>query len=439
MTITPTSSTVTTYTDAEINYLDSVLNAVGVTSVTLYSSEANRDSNTSPGATFASSLNFKLGSTVSGVVMSGTVYARIIVSGVTLFVQADLVVGTNTIDLGVQGQLSAINGSLQTKPTLEQIEASTLLAKEATVATKASQTSVDAIPTNPLLTTDARLDNLDATVSSRLASSAYTTPPTSAQNATATRAELTTELGRIDVATSTRLATSGYTAPTTPPTVVQIRQELDSNSTKLDATVSSRLATSGYTTPPTVVAIRTEMDTNSTKLANLDTTVSSRMATFTYTAPDNTGISDIKAKTDTLVNTDLSTVAKETTSQSIKTQTDKMSFTGTDIKATLDGEKVVVLTNEDKLGYGLTTTERTDIRSDLERTGGKLDLTAKTTELNSAVTSIKGVDNKDITQVFNNTPTIDNAGVATAVRTELTPELALIDTNLDTKVSEIAV
>lgn len=63
--------------------------------------------------------------------------------------------------------------------------------------------------------------------------------------------------------------------------------------------------------------------------------------------------------------------------------------------------------------------------------------TAKTTELNSAVSSIKGADNKDITQVFNNTPTIDNAGVATAVRTELTPELAIIDTNLDKKVSEV--
>jgi hypothetical protein len=37
------------------------------------------------------------------------------------------------------------------------------------------------------------------------------------------------------------------------------------------------------------------------------------MATFTYTAPDNTGIEAIKAKTDTLVNTDLSMVAKEAT------------------------------------------------------------------------------------------------------------------------------
>jgi hypothetical protein len=37
--------------------------------------------------------------------------------------------------------------------------------------------------------------------------------PTAAQNATAVRTELATELGRVDVATSTRLATAGYTAP----------------------------------------------------------------------------------------------------------------------------------------------------------------------------------------------------------------------------------
>jgi len=50
-----------------------------------------------------------------------------------------------------------------------------------------------------------------------------------------------------------------------------------------------------------------------------------------YTAPDNTSISAIKAKTDLL------------------------SFTGTDVKATLDGETVVVATNQDKSGYSLTS------------------------------------------------------------------------------------
>lgn len=55
--------------------------------------------------------------------------------------------------------------------------------------------------------------NLDATISSRLASAFYTAPPSAAANASQVRTELTTELARIDVATSTRLATAGYTAP----------------------------------------------------------------------------------------------------------------------------------------------------------------------------------------------------------------------------------
>ena len=45
------------------------------------------------------------------------------------------------------------------------------------IAAKASQSSVTAIPTNPLLTTDSRLNNLDAQVSTRLATSGYTAPP----------------------------------------------------------------------------------------------------------------------------------------------------------------------------------------------------------------------------------------------------------------------
>lgn len=42
---------------------------------------------------------------------------------------------------------------------------------DATVSSRATQTSVNAIPINPLLTTDARLDNLDAAISSRAAPS----------------------------------------------------------------------------------------------------------------------------------------------------------------------------------------------------------------------------------------------------------------------------
>jgi hypothetical protein len=65
------------------------------------------------------------------------------------------------------GAIKAKTDTLVNGPTLAQIEGSTVLAKEATVATRASQASVNAIPTNPMLTTDARLNNLDATISSR--------------------------------------------------------------------------------------------------------------------------------------------------------------------------------------------------------------------------------------------------------------------------------
>ena len=71
-----------------------------------------------------------------------------------------------------------------------------------------------------------------------------------------------TVTGRIDATISSRLATSGYT---TPPTVVAIRTEMDNNSTKLanlDATVSSRLASASYTAPANsdITAIKAKTD-----------------------------------------------------------------------------------------------------------------------------------------------------------------------------------
>lgn len=60
-----------------------------------------------------------------------------------------------------------------------------------------------------------------------------------------------------------------------------------------------------------------------------------------------------------------------------------------------------------------------------------------TPQLNNSnvVTDIKWSENKDLTQVYNNTPTIDNEAVASAVRVELTPELEKINLSLDASVS----
>ena len=61
----------------------------------------------------------------------------------------------------------------------------------------------------------ADLERTGGTLATRLAASAYTTPPTSAQNASAVRSELATELGRIDATVSSRLAPSGTLARVT--------------------------------------------------------------------------------------------------------------------------------------------------------------------------------------------------------------------------------
>lgn len=136
-----------------------------------------------------------------------------------------------------------------------------------TAAQTAIIAEVDAIPTNPLLTTDTRLNNLDAAISTR---STLTAPQV--------RTELATELGRLDVAVSTRLATASYVAPTTAPTAAD-----------------------------NAAAVRTNL---ATELARIDATVSSRLATTGYTAPANADIAAIKAKTDTLVNTVAPTAAQ---------------------------------------------------------------------------------------------------------------------------------
>jgi hypothetical protein len=157
------------------------------------------------------------------------------------------------------------------------------------------------------------LGRIDATISSRLAASAYTAPsaaPTAAQNATAVRAELGTELGRIDATISSRLSPSGTlatvttltnapTVPTAAAIASQVRTELATELARVDVATSTRLAGSAYTAPasaPTAAqnasAVRTEL---AAELARVDAAVSTRAT--------QANIDAIKAKTD-LLNTD---------------------------------------------------------------------------------------------------------------------------------------
>lgn len=163
--------------------------------------------------------------------------------------------------------------------------------------------------------------------------------PTAAQNATAVRTELTTELARIDVATSTRaatadsrfgnldaavssrLATAGYTAPdnasvaailmdtgtTLPAQIAALPAPLDATATQAaaaaaltayDAATGADL--SPLATAAAVAAIPTNpLLTGDTRLNSLDATISSRLASASYTAPDNASISAILTDTGT--------------------------------------------------------------------------------------------------------------------------------------------
>jgi hypothetical protein len=83
----------------------------------------------------------------------------------------------------------------------------------------------------------------------------------------------------------------------------------------------------------TLAAIAAAIRTNlAVELARIDAAISSRLATAGYTAPDNASVTAIKSKTD------------------------QLNFTGTDVKATLDGETATLPATPPE-GYGSELTE----------------------------------------------------------------------------------
>jgi hypothetical protein len=119
---------------------------------------------------------------------------------------------------------------------------------------------------------DARLANLDATVSSRLATSGYSAPPSAASVASTVWRDLigggdfavASSIGNVlaeninDTITS-RSTYGGEDTPGTTTLLGRLTTGRATNLDKLDALVSSRLATAGYTTPPTTGAISTQV------------------------------------------------------------------------------------------------------------------------------------------------------------------------------------
>jgi hypothetical protein len=128
------------------------------------------------------------------------------------------------------------------------------------------------------------VDNVNATIASRMATFTYTAPDNTSVG---------TILSRTDVATSTRASATDYTT---------VRAAKLDN---LDATVSSRFAPDGLTSlQADVTAIKTPV------VANIDATISSRLASASYTGTSITSlqadVTAIKATVDTNLNATIS-------------------------------------------------------------------------------------------------------------------------------------
>jgi hypothetical protein len=181
---------------------------------------------------------------------------------------------------------------------------------------------------------------------------------------------------------------------------------------RIDQAVSTRLAAADYTAPsaaPTVTAIRQEMDSNSTKLANLDATVSSRLASASYTAPTT-----------------------PPTAAEIATAVEGSLLNETDGQAVLNAI-VGAIGNQNVSEVSLVAA----IRTDLERTGGKLD-NVPTAAANAS--AVWGTATKTITggvvDTLTNSPSVPSAAsIAAATRSELAVELARVDAAVSSRMA----
>jgi len=200
------------------------------------------------------------------------------------------------------------------------------------------------------------------------------TAGTSTLDAAGVRAELSTELGRIDAAISSRHA-AGAAVAKSPATL------------NWSADVSN---------PPTIPAIADIRNTS--------------LYTGAFTA-------------DVLANAPGGLTGDQAAQlAAIKTQTDKFSFTGTDVKATLDGEEVTP-TTASKTGYALTSEERTAIAAAIEA-----DLIDDETH-----EAVMAAILAKLEAGFPDLDTLTLTAIASQVRTELATELARIDATISSR------
>jgi hypothetical protein len=102
---------------------------------------------------------------------------------------------------------------------------------DADISTRATQVSVDAIPTNPLLDDDVRLDHIDADISTRLAAADYVAPDNTSITAIKDKTDNLPQDPASNTQVNTRLAADDYVVP---PSTEEIFDEVISALESLD-------------------------------------------------------------------------------------------------------------------------------------------------------------------------------------------------------------
>ena len=115
ITVTKVGTTsITDYSDPQINFLDSSLSFVGINSLTAYPTALDRDNNTNSGFTKTTSpFDFKFGSVVSGITMSGTIFLRLTIGTTVQLSETTIALSTNIISLTDNSLLQGIGANLQ--------------------------------------------------------------------------------------------------------------------------------------------------------------------------------------------------------------------------------------------------------------------------------------------------------------------------------------
>lgn len=162
----------------------------------------------------------------------------------------------------------------------------------------ATSSAVSAIPTNPLLTTDSRLNNLDATISSRstLTAANVWAVATSELTGVGTIGKLIKD--NLDATVSSRSTYGGGDTSGTTTLLSRLTSGRATNLDNLDAAISTRSTYNGGDTPGTTTLLSRLSSTRAGYLDNLSG--GAVMLAASYAAPDNTSILAIKAKTDQL-------------------------------------------------------------------------------------------------------------------------------------------